>query len=94
MARLLEAEGLGSMTLAGEASSSETCNTQNDDEAVDIIVAQMEKEAAKDSNQGAPSYKLIREYSKLTSKSDSHGETLDYHGEKPSPRFSQCLQSG
>ena len=75
-ARLLEAEGLGSMTLPGEASSSETCNTQNDDEAVDIIIAQMEKEAAKDSNQGAPSYKLNREYSKLTFKSDGHGETL------------------
>ena len=75
-ARLLEAEGLGSMTLPGEASSSKTCNTQNDDEAVDIIVAQMEKEAAKDSNQGAPSYKSNHEYSELTSKSDGHVETL------------------
>ena len=75
-ARLLEAEGLGSMNLPGEASSSEICNTQNDDEAIDIIVAQMEKEAAKDSNQGALSYKLNHGYSKPTSKSDGRGETL------------------
>ena len=46
MRRLSDAGGLGSITLAGEAISSETCNTQNDDEAVYIIVAQIEKEAA------------------------------------------------
>ena len=77
MARLLEAtKGLNSMTMPGETSSSEASNTHSENEAVDIIVAQMEKEACTRPSQGVPSYKLNQVYSKPTSKSDSRGETL------------------
>ena len=77
MARLLEAtKGLSSMTMPGETSSSEASNMHSENEAVDIIVAQMEKEACTRPSQGVPSYKLNQVYSKPTSKSDSRGETL------------------
>ena len=77
MARLLEAtKGLSSMTMPGETSSSEASNTHSENEAVDIIVAQMEKEACTRPSQGVPSYELNQMYSKPTSKIDSRGETL------------------
>ncbi len=77
MTRLLEAtNGLSSMTETGETCNFEASKTQSENEAVDIIVAQMEKEACTYSSQGVPSYKLNRTYSKPTSKSDSRGETL------------------
>ena len=62
--------------MPGETNSSEASNTHSENEAIDIIVAQIEKEACTRSSQGVPSYKLNRVYSKPTSKSDSHGETL------------------
>ena len=46
MARLLEAtKGLGSMTMLGETSSSEDSIAHSENEAVDVIVAQMKREA-------------------------------------------------